>query len=363
MISSVYIHIPFCSNICTYCNFTKFFYDKSRVSSYLDALENEIIKRYQKEEIKTLYIGGGTPSSLQLEELQKLFQIIKKFKLASNCEFTIEVNPESLTEEKIKLFKENKVNRISMGVESTNPKFLKYLGREHDFQLVKEKIDLLKKYQFKNINVDLIYALENETIKDLEKDIDNLLSLDVPHISTYSLIIEEHTKLHILKAKNIDEDLDYEMYKLITKKLNSHGYKHYEISNFSKPFYESKHNLVYWNNDYYYGFGLSAASYIPNKRLLNTSSFRKYLNQEYIEEIEELRDNDILSYALILGFRKIDGINKKDFYDKYKVDILSLYNIKELIKEKKLINTTSHIKVSYDKIYVENDILINFVGE
>ncbi len=363
MINSVYIHIPFCTNICNYCNFTKFYYQKKRVREYLKALEGEITKRYQNDIIKTIYIGGGTPSSLDIEELETLLKLTKIFKFKEDFEFTIEVNPESLTKEKILLFKKYQVNRISMGVETTNVKYLKYLGRNHDFSLVKEKIKLLKDLGFTNINVDLIYALEEETLEELATDIDNLLSLEVPHISTYSLQIEEHTKLYIDKVKNIDEDLDFKMYELICQKLKKRGFEHYEISNFAYPNFEAKHNLVYWNNDYYYGFGLSAASYIPSLRFTNTSSFSKYLKGEYVNDQEELTKKDILSYALILGFRKIKGINKKNFQEKYGVNILDLYNVKDLIKEKKLIDDGSNIYVSYDKIYIENDILINFVGE
>ncbi len=363
MISSVYIHIPFCSNICSYCNFAKFYYNKNMVNSYLNSLEKEIKLRYKGETIKTLYIGGGTPSSLTLDELERLFKILEVFKKDKNIEFTIEVNPENLTLEKIKLFKKYQVTRISMGVESTNKKFLDYLGRHHDFNKVRTSISLLKKKGFTNINVDLIYALKEETFDDLKSDILNLISLDVPHISTYSLMIEEGTILGIKHEQNIDEDKDYLMYDLIRKTLKKYGYKHYEISNFAKEGYESKHNLVYWNNDYYYGFGLGAASYIPGKRITNTYNYNKYIKCDYVKEIEELTKKDILSYALILGFRKIDGINKKDFFNKYNVELESLYNIKELVKEKKLIDNGMNIFVSYDKIYIENSILINFVGE
>ena len=199
MISSVYIHIPFCSNICTYCNFCKFYYNEKMVFDYLNSLEKEIQKRYKGEVLKTLYIGGGTPSSLKIDELEKLFRIIKKFNLSENCEFTVEVNPENIDLEKLLLMKKYKVNRISMGVESTNARNLEYLGRCHDFTLVKEKINLIKEVGISNINVDLIYGLKNQTLKDLEIDLDNLLSLDVKHISTYSLMIEPHTILKIKK--------------------------------------------------------------------------------------------------------------------------------------------------------------------
>ena len=363
MTNSVYIHIPFCNNICTYCNFSKFLYNEKMVYDYLNALKREILDRYEGEVVKTLYIGGGTPSSLTIDELQKLFQIIKIFNLDKDLEFTVEVNPESITYEKLMLMKENKVNRISMGVESTINKNLNYLGRNHNFDLVKEKIDLIKEVGIKNINVDLIYALKNQDLQELEIDINNILSLDVPHISTYSLIIEKNTILSIKKEKNIDEEIDFSMYELIQEKLKENGYNHYEVSNFSKASYESRHNLVYWNNDHYYGFGLSSASYIDDTRMNNTLSLNKYLKGEYLDFKEELTKKDILSYALILGLRKIKGINKEEFYKKYNVDILNLYNIKELIEKGLLVDNGENIYVSYDKIYVENSILENFVGD
>ena len=360
---SVYIHIPFCENICTYCAFTKFYYNEYRVTEYLDSLRYEIEENYKGELIKTIYIGGGTPSALSISELKILFDIINIFKLDKDVEFTIEVNPESITKEKLMLFKYNRVNRISMGVESTNNKSLKYLGRNYDFNTVRDKIKLIKSLGFNNINVDLMYALPSETLEDLEMDIDNILDLDITHISTYSLMIEEHTRLFINKEKNIDEEIDYEMYKLICNKLKNKGFKHYEVSNFAKPNKESRHNLVYWENTHYYGFGLGASGYILNDRYTNTTSMSKYLKHKYKEDVEHLSLQDIISYELILGFRKIDGINKNVFYNKYKVDIHDLYNINELLKKEDLKENTSNIYINYDKIYIENQILINFVGE
>ena len=362
MVSSIYIHIPFCSNICSYCAFTKLYYNSNLVKSYLKALKKEIIDNYKGEVIKTLYIGGGTPSSLTILELKELFNILKIIKKDKNIEFTFEVNPENIDKEKLLLLKENGVNRISMGVESTNNKFLKYLNRNHDFNLVKDKIKLMKELEFNNINVDLIYALPNETLKDLKKDLDNILSLNINHISTYSLMIEPHTILYINKEKNIDEELDFKMYNLICKTLKEHGYNHYEISNFSKLGYESKHNLVYWNNEHYYGFGLSSSGYINNTRYTNTNILNNYLNK--LERIEEkLTKKDIIQYELILGFRKINGINKNKFYNKYKIDIHDLYNIKDLLNKDYLQENDCNIFIKYDKIYVENSILVNFIGE
>ncbi len=360
MTTSVYIHIPFCSTICTYCDFCKRFYDEELCSKYLNALEKEINNNYQNEIIKTLYIGGGTPSSLSINNLKKLMKIIDIFNKDDNCEITIEVNPENIDEDKLKLMKEHHINRISMGIETINNKFLDYLNRHHNKELIINKINLIKKY-FHNINVDLIYAMPKETLDDLEKDINFLINLDVTHISTYSLIINSHTILGINKEKNIDEDLDYQMYQLIIKKLTDNGFHHYEVSNFSKDGYESKHNLTYWLNNHYYGFGLGASGYIDNIRYDNTKNMSDYLNGKYKYNEEKLNLSDQISYELILGFRLIKGINKKDFYNKYHLNLIDQFNFKELIKQGLIIDTGDYLKINYDKIYVMNSILENFI--
>lgn len=337
------------------------YYDKKWINNYLKALEKEIKNNYQGEKLKTIYIGGGTPSSLDVNELEQLFEILNIFNKENDIEFTMEVNPENITKEKLLLMKKYGINRISMGVESTNDRLLKFLNRKHDYSMVKEKINLMKEIGFNNINVDLIYAIPNETIMDLKNDLDNLTNLPINHISLYSLMINDNTKLMIDKIKPIDEDLDYEMYNYIGNYLQEKGFNHYEISNFCKEGYESLHNLVYWHNEEYYGFGLGASGYLNNIRYENTKSISNYLNGKYILEEEELTINDKITYELILGFRLINGINKKAFYNKYGINLIDLFNIKDLIKEKKLIDNGSHIKVSYDKIYIENDILINFL--
>ena len=360
MTTSAYIHIPFCDNICNYCDFCKRYSYPNIVNNYLEALEKDIKDNYKGEVLKTIYIGGGTPSSLTIGELTKLMKIIKLLKLDSSYEFTFECNPESVTEEKLVLLKENGINRISLGIESTNDKFLKYLGRCHDFNLVKEKIKLIKKY-FDNINVDLIYALPNETIFDLKKDLQNIVKLDVNHVSTYSLEIHDNTIFGIKKTKSINEELDSDMYNEICKYLKENGYNHYEVSNFCKGNTYSKHNVVYWKNNEYYGFGLGASGYVNNIRYDNTRSMYKYINGNKVLNTEKLNKQDKISYELILGFRLIEGINKEEFKKKYNVNLIDEYNIKELIKLGYLIDDGINIKISYDKIYIENSILENFV--
>ena len=239
---SIYIHIPFCSNICTYCDFCKIYYNKKYINNYLESLKKEIEERYRGEKINTIFIGGGTPTSLDEDELAKLFEIIKIFNISNNLEFTIESNVESITESKLKIMKEYGVNRISIGVQSFNDDIIKILGRLHNREEVYSKIELVKKY-FNNINIDMIYAV-NDNIDILREDIANFIKLDVPHVSFYSLIIEDRTMLKVNNYKSISEDVDYKMYKLIEETLEDNGYIHYEVSNYARNGYESKHNLT-----------------------------------------------------------------------------------------------------------------------
>ena len=276
---SIYIHIPFCKTICSYCDFCKFYYNEKWVDNYLIALEKEIKSKYKNESIDTIYIGGGTPTSLNIKQLERLLQLTKLFNF-KKIEFTIETNVD-LSLDKIKLLKQYGVNRISIGVQTVNRKHLKFLNRNHTKEEVINLVNILKQYNF-NINIDLMYGMPNQTLKELEEDLDFVLNLDVNHISTYSLIIEPHTKIYIDNVTNIDEDLDYRMYQLINQKLKD--YIHYEISNFAKDDYYSKHNLVYWNNLEYYGFGIGASGYIDSVRYDNTRSYQNYLNGNYVLE-------------------------------------------------------------------------------
>ena len=357
---SVYIHIPFCSNICNYCDFAKLYYNKKYTSKYLEALSNEIKSRYDGSIIKTLYIGGGTPSSLDYNELKKLFSIIKQFNLSNDIEFTMEANVESLDINKIKLMKENNVNRVSLGVQTFDIDNLKYLNRFHNKEDVFRVIKLLKENGINNINIDLIYGID-EDINKVKNDIDLFLKLDIPHISCYSLIIEDHTILNNLNRKYINEDIEYEMYKYIEKTLEKNNYIHYEVSNYAKEGYYSKHNLVYWNNLDYIGFGLGSVSYINNNRITNTRSITKYLDNKYIlsnikETMEEKQDNE-----LMLGFRKMVGININEFYNKYNINIEDAYPIKPLLKNKDLILKDNNLIINPKKIYVMNEILIKLI--
>ncbi len=360
-ISSVYIHVPFCKKICSYCDFCKVLYHDKWVKEYLNALEEEIKLKYQKEIIKTIYIGGGTPSCLDTIYLEKLLKIINVFNKDKDFEFTIEFNPEDITLEKIHLLKKYGVNRISIGIETFNQKHLKTLNRDISYEDIKNKIKLLKNNGFNNINVDLIYAIYNQTLLELKDDLEKIVSLDINHISTYSLMLEEGTILNNKKTPLINEDLDEKMYQMIIKYLKENNFNHYEVSNFAKDGYLSKHNLVYWNNEQYYGFGPGASGYIGNIRYTNTRNLNKYFKKEYIYEAENLSKKDIMDYEIILGLRKTKGINAKDFYYKYKVDIFVEYRIDDLVKDKYLMYDNNYLYINPDKLYIMNEILINVI--
>lgn len=358
---SAYIHIPFCKSICSYCDFCKMNYQKEWIEVYLDVLKEEIEEKYADEYLDTIYIGGGTPSCLSKEELNKLFDIIKIFNLNEEYEFTFECNVNDITEELLNILKENQVNRLSIGVESFNNNNLKLIERKHTFEDALTKINLVKNYGFNNINVDLIYALPEETLSTVKKDINQLLKLDIPHISTYSLIIEEHTKLKIKGIKEIDQDLDAKMYEYIVKKLTNNNYNHYEISNFAKKGYESRHNLTYWNNEYYYGFGLGAHGYVHGVRYENTRSFHDYLNGKYILEENILSKQQIMENELMLGLRKTKGINLNEFFNKYDINLQDVFDIKPLLKTKDLIYKNGNIFVNPTKLYIMNEILLKLI--
>lgn len=355
MISSAYIHIPFCNKICNYCDFPKMIYNKSYIEDYLSNLKIEILKNYNGEVLETLYIGGGTPSRLDINELKQLFSLTALFNKSSNIEFTIECNVEDLTIEKLDLFKEMGVNRLSIGVESFNLEVLNFLGRE------KPSIFNLKNALrvFSNVNVDIIYAVENETEEELLNDIDTLLELKVPHISCYSLIIEEHTVLFNKGIKSIEQDIDSKMFDLICNKLK--GFNHYEVSNFAIDGFESRHNLVYWNNSNYYGFGMGASGYIDSTRYTNTLNIDKYNNGNLDRSETILSKKDKMQEEMFLGLRKIKGVNMNDFYNKYGISILDAFDIDDLIEDGFLVINSGYISIK--NIYTSNGVLVRFIGE
>ena len=360
MLKSCYIHIPFCKNICNYCDFCKNYYDEKLVLSYLKSLQKEIKENYNKEVLSTLYVGGGTPSALSYNALDILFKITGLFNLNDNYEFTFECNYEDITDNLLQKLKDNGVNRISIGIQTFNDKFEKTLGRKINKKEMINKINLTKKY-FKNVNLDLMYALPGQTLSDLKNDIKCFINAKVTHVSTYSLMIEEHTKLHVDGVLQINDDIQYKMYKMITKMLSCNGYKHYEISNFSLPGHESKHNLTYWNNLEYYGFGAGASGFIGKIRYDNTKSIFNYIKgitrvyEENIDLVKMIKDK------VMLGLRKIEGINKNDFKNRYHLELNDVFSLDEMIKNKMLIETKTNVFIPEKYLFVSNEIILNVI--
>lgn len=352
-IKSIYIHIPFCRKICNYCDFSKLYYNKSFIKDYLNELEKEIGKNYKNEMMDTLYIGGGTPSSLKGEELNKLFSIVNKIKLSKEYEFTFECNIEDINESLLKTLKTNRVNRISVGVESFNKKVLKKLGRTSNIN-VNQKIDLIKKY-FTNVNIDLIYGISDQTMKELEFDLKKFISLDINHISIYSLILEDHTILKINKYREISDNKSRKMYDYICSFLKDYGYNHYEISNFEKNNTPSKHNLTYWNNEKYYGFGLGAAGYVDNIRYINTRSITNYLKGNYVYEKEIITEKTDMENYMILGLRKTKGVSNTEFKKRYNKSIENIFNVNKLDKQ------DDYYYINENNLYISNYILQDFI--
>lgn len=276
----LYIHIPFCKHLCHYCDFVKVIPKNEEViHRYIDKLIEEL-KSYQDyyHKIDTIFIGGGTPNYLPDQELKRLLAELKKI---SPKEFTIEINPENYSENQGIMFKEFGVNRISIGAQTSNEKTLEFLNRKHQNKQVQDAVSSLKNLGINNISLDLIFAIPGQTINDIENDLHFFHNLDIPHLSYYSLILEENTYFHYLynrqKFEEVDDITARNMYEYIINQMTSWGYKHYEISNFSKDSYESIHNQIYWTFNDYIGIGLGAHGLLNGERFYNETSFNRYL--------------------------------------------------------------------------------------
>lgn len=360
-IKSVYIHIPFCKNICSYCDFCKNFYNKNLVLPYLKELKSEVKENYRGEKISTLYIGGGTPSSLSINELDILFDITNNFNIDHDYEFTFECNYEDINDLMLCKLKEYKVNRLSIGIQIFNKKFEETLGRKINKKDMISKISLAKKY-FNNINLDLMYGLPNQGIDDLKKDILDFINMKVSHVSTYALMVEEHTKLGINGTREANDDDMRKMYDTIIDMLSKNGYHHYEISNFSLKGFESKHNLTYWNNLEYYGFGAGASGFVTGVRYDNTKSISNYLKGKRRTYEETISLEQKIKDEVMLGFRKTDGINKAYFKDKYKIDFKDAFNVDDMIKDGLLKESALNVYISPEYLFVSNEIILKVIS-
>lgn len=370
---AIYVHIPFCSHICSYCDFYKMVAKKELQVKYIDYLIQELImKKEYLADIETIYIGGGTPSSLSLELLEKLFLALQEYISLKNVkEFTFEANPNDITIELATLLKKYQINRISLGVQSLNKRKLEVLGRKHDSKSVRQAMSILTKSGITNINADLIYGIGNESFCLVKKDMRRLLRYKATHISTYSLILVDKTilghKFALGQFKPMDEDKEANIYSKICKFLVKRRFIHYEVSNFSLPGFESKHNLVYWNNQNYIGIGAGASFYIDDIRYTNIINLEAYFNGIDNKELNYLEttlltDDEIMAEEMILGLRKLDGVNKNLFFTKFGIDIYQKYPfLSDLITKSLIVDDNVSVKVPIDKLYLMNEVLVNFI--
>ncbi len=331
MIRSAYIHIPFCEHICHYCDFNKMFLKGQPVDQYLQMLKKEMeltLQQSPTEQLSTIYVGGGTPTSLNEEQLAYFLDTVTRtlpFEKES-CEFTFEANPGDLSEEKLRLLRKAGVNRLSFGVQSFNEELLKTIGRMHHVSDVHESIKKARAAGFENITIDLMYGLPGQTQDVFLASIEEALSLDLPHISSYSLIVEPKTVFYNLLQKDAlllpSQDSEAEMYELLMDRMERAGLKQYEISNFAKPGYESKHNLTYWDNDYYYGFGAGAHGYVNGYRISNHGPLKKYMEPIEKGNLPLLNNhrvpvNERMEEEMFLGLRKTSGVSLDRFRNRY----------------------------------------------
>ena len=320
----IYIHIPFCKQKCYYCDFVSYCNKDNLIEKYIQAVKKEIQLQEIIKEIDTIYIGGGTPSYIEAKYIKEILEEIKTKNVSKEAEITIEVNPGTVTLEKLQEYKNYGINRLSIGLQSTQNNLLKTIGRIHNFEEFLETYKMARKIGFKNINVDLMLGLPNQKISDLKESLEKVLELKPEHISVYSLIVEENTPIADKIEKNElilpEEETERNMYWYVKNTLELNGFHHYEISNFAKKSFESKHNLNCWEQQEYIGIGTSAHSYVENVRYSNTENLEKYIdnieqgtpeNNKIIHEVQN--ENDKKKEFMLLGLRKIDGIKISEF--------------------------------------------------
>ena len=371
--SSAYVHIPFCTQICYYCDFSKVFIKNQPVDAYLEHLIQET-RSYEIGKLRTLYIGGGTPTALSAQQLAYLLtELPKVMDLSEVEEFTIEANPGDLDPDKIAVLKDSQVNRVSLGVQTFDNKMLKKIGRSHQEQDIYDNIRHLKQAGFDNISIDLIYALPGQTMDQVKENVAKAIDLDIPHMSLYSLILENHTvfmnRMRRGKLPLPKEELEAEMFEYIIEELEKAGFEHYEISNFSKPGFESRHNLVYWDNAEYYGLGAGASGYVDGIRYKNHGPIRHYL--EAVEAgkariIEEhLTMEEKMEEELFLGLRKKTGVSKARFEEKFGVSFNQRYGlvVASLTEQGLLVPDDKQVRMTKRGLFLGDTVAEKFILE
>lgn len=376
MIKGAYLHIPFCDHICFYCDFNKYLIKNQPVDHYLDALEAEIRSSgapTKKEALRTLFVGGGTPTALTDSQLERFLNTVKETLWHPQIEeYTFEANPENLTYSKLQLMKALGVNRLSIGVQTFQEQGLEAIGRVHSIEDVTKGIQMAREIGFHNLSIDLMFGLPGQTEDDLNRSIDQALALNPEHISIYALQVEPKTIFYNRMKKGKlslpGPDFEADMYELLIDRLGENGYQQYEISNFSKPGYESQHNLLYWQNEEYYGFGAGAHGYMEGKRVVNASPIKGYIRRVEDNGSAETSSHPVslkekVEEELFLGLRTRFGVSKGRFKEKFGMSVAEVYGevITELKAKGWLTETDQHLILSKEGQFLSNEVLAQFL--
>lgn len=375
MTSAVYIHIPFCHHICHYCDFNKVFMKNQPVDEYIEMLIKEM-KTVHKgaAPMKSIFVGGGTPTALRAAQLEKLCAGIQStFHITEDTEYTFEANPGDLSKDKISVLKASGVNRLSFGVQSFNDRLLEKIGRNHRADDVYRSVREAQEEGFSNISIDLIYALPEQTLEDFEDTIDRALELDLPHYSGYSLIVEPKTVFYNLMRKGRlplpGEDTEAAMYDLLMDKMATKSLNQYEISNFAKPGYESLHNLTYWENESYYGFGAGAHGYVNGVRYSNIGPVSKYIQSLKDDQLPVFHQADVtireqMEEEMFLGLRKTEGVSISHFKRKFDKDLMQVFEapVKDMTERNLLEISGDRIRLTREGRFLGNEVFQSFLG-
>lgn len=371
MPKSAYIHIPFCAHKCDFCDFAVVINLESRIGEYCQTVCKEIEKRVKShgKPLETVFYGGGTPGYIEAQELKSIHETLRQAAgIAKDAEITLETTPNVITQEKAESWLELGINRLSIGIESVHDAELKSMGRDHNRAQAFKGIQTAQEAGFTNIAVDLMYGLPEQTLESWQKCLDETLALGLPHLSAYALTLATNSPLlkrYPLGSPQMpDDDLAASMYEMLVKTAQEAGLKQYEVSNFARPGHASKHNLTYWHNDEYYGFGLSAHRYVDGIRSHNWRSFNRYLEDYLGDEMREVIDEDTrVKEAIILGLRTVAGIDFSEFEKRYGVNLKAKYaqKITEFTEQQLFAASESHLKLTKKGMLLSNLVLAEFV--
>lgn len=377
MVKGLYIHIPFCHQICHYCDFNKVFFKDQPVDGYIDSLGKELAlwkaEGALDNPLETIFLGGGTPTSLTPEQLQKLLGYIHQYvPMAENLEWTSEANPDELTREKMQVLFDGGVNRLSMGVQSFDADLLKRLGRTHSNDDVADAVKAAREVGFTNISFDLMYGLPGQTMEEWEDTLRQAFRFGLPHFSAYSLIIEPKTVFYNLMTKGklntVTEDLEADMYEKLMVEMEAHELQQYEISNFGRPGHQSRHNLLYWDNAEYIGVGAGAHGYVGGVRYSNAGPLKKYMEplesgRRPILSTHEVPVHEAMEEEMFLGLRKTAGVSVSGFMDKFGESLEQVYGkiLALEIGKGNLALEDGHLKLTRKGRFVGNEVFEQFL--